>query len=212
MIKTESKRIHFSFLVILLMLLLACNNHDDDDDDDTGDNDDDNDDTDWAEYPENDDIWLDDATGLMWQIETARNLTWETSDEYCKNLEQQGFTDWRMPTISKLRTLIRGCPGTKTGGSCTITDTCLDRDSCWDDSCYGCEIYNGPAADGCFRISSLLGPCQGEVWTSSELPGGERYLWIVRFNLARINTLAERETIESSMPYRGSVRCVRVSD
>ena len=51
----------------------------------------------------------DTSTGLMWQKGTgAGNMTWQAALAYCEDLELPagGFTDWRLPTINELRSLV----------------------------------------------------------------------------------------------------------
>jgi len=59
-------------------------------------------------------IWLDEETGLMWQVkidasEEHGRLPWNDIFRYCDNKNKEnfgGFNDWRMPTINELETLI----------------------------------------------------------------------------------------------------------
>lgn len=49
----------------------------------------------------------DTSTGIMWQQKTAENsMNWKNALEYCNNLNLANYTDWRLPTIKELRTLI----------------------------------------------------------------------------------------------------------
>ena len=123
------------------------------------------------------DVWTDPDSGLMWQVwpkYRARLLYYEAID-HCKTLVYGGYEDWHLPSISELRSLIRGCPGTQTGGGCDLTDSCLDfSDECWNDQCYGCESWEGPADGGFywpdhFAISEKYF-YNSYYWSSSECP------------------------------------------
>lgn len=52
-------------------------------------------------------IIQDNVTGLMWQKATAPGTyTWDGAIAYCADLHLGPYTDWRLPTIEELRTLI----------------------------------------------------------------------------------------------------------
>lgn len=85
--------------------------------------------------------WTDPATGLAWQMPTAVNyMNWHDAMDYCDGLHLDGG-GWRLPSIDELRSLIRDCPVTATGGSCGVTEDCSEMYACWGDSgiCNGCE-------------------------------------------------------------------------
>ena len=64
--------------------------------------------------------WIDPATGLMWQnekytAEDDRNYltkeggkvwNWWNAKDYCQNLQLDGYSDWRLPTLKELKTII----------------------------------------------------------------------------------------------------------
>ena len=58
--------------------------------------------------------WLDEETGLMWQVkidasEEHGRLPWSDIFKYCDNKNKEnfgGFSDWRVPTIDELETLV----------------------------------------------------------------------------------------------------------
>jgi hypothetical protein len=52
-------------------------------------------------------IIRDNVTGLEWQQATAPGTyTWDQANTYCENLILGGYTDWRLPTIKELSTLV----------------------------------------------------------------------------------------------------------
>ncbi len=108
------------------------------------------------------DTWLDEETGLLWANPEADDNDIEVYPDfdmhadYCDTYALGGYDDWRLPTISELRTLIVGCPTTKLGGECGITDECLDYFECRDDACSGCEEIG---AGHCYWPNVLEGPC-----------------------------------------------------
>ena len=86
--------------------------------------------------------WEDPASGLIWSS-SSNALVWENAVDFCDNLTEGGFSDWRLPSINEARTLIIDCIETMIGGRCGVTDNCLSSD-CLDYSCGLCE----PQADG----------------------------------------------------------------
>jgi hypothetical protein len=50
----------------------------------------------------------DNCTGLMWQKETAQYNTyiWQQALQYCENLDLAGQTDWRLPNVRELQSIV----------------------------------------------------------------------------------------------------------
>ena len=59
-------------------------------------------------FTDNDDGTVtDNTTGLMWQQDGLDyTVSWEDALSYCENLELGGHTNWRLPTIKELRSLV----------------------------------------------------------------------------------------------------------
>jgi len=58
----------------------------------------------------------DTSTGLMWQKDTARDgqgsivsITWQEALSYCESLSLAEHTDWRLPSIKELRSIVDYC-------------------------------------------------------------------------------------------------------
>ena len=129
---------------------------------------------------------VDELTGLMWQGRPDEDwILWADAKDRCDNLELEGYTDWRLPTITELRTLIRGCPGTVTGGACQVIDAC--GDACYSPDCDGCGVYQGPGAEGCY-MDAIWGDSCAYHWSSSTYVGGSVFspvtlAWYVQFDI-----------------------------
>ena len=50
---------------------------------------------------------IDICTGLMWQRRSSSvSMTWEKAIEHCESLSISGYSDWRLPTIEELRSIV----------------------------------------------------------------------------------------------------------
>jgi hypothetical protein len=151
-------------------------------------------------------VWTDTTTGHMWQnggTVGAANLqaTQGGAGTYCSGLTWAGYTGWRLPTISELRTLIQGCAATVTGGSCTVTDTCLNE-SCDNSPCGGCSSMGNTATPVGAYWPAAIGGNPGLYW-SSELDADNPTSngWQVDFTTGQVtyNSVTDNEY----------VRCIR---
>jgi len=48
----------------------------------------------------------DTSTGLIWQQQTAGEMTWEEAIKYCEGLSLGGYNDWRLPNRNELQSLV----------------------------------------------------------------------------------------------------------
>jgi len=148
-------------------------------------------------------VYSDPETGLMWQNINPLEKSWDEADSYCESLELGGFSDWRVPTINDLKTLIKGCASTIE--ECNVSDSCRSKYSCWEGDKCSCPDSGGPAEQGFYWDSGTweyFGDQQGSFWSSSkrsDSTGG--YSWYVRFNNGSI--------MDSSVSDIFYVRCVR---
>ena len=146
--------------------------------------------------------WYDPTSGLCWEDPPLEEWTnWWDADTYCVGLSLGGYGpgSWRLPTINELRSLIRGCRATETGGACGVTEPCLDW-TCWSAPCGGCPFFSGPGAGGCYWDAAFGGTC-GWYWSSSFYTRGAAYACFVGFHYGVVSTSVKEN------PYY--VRCVR---
>jgi hypothetical protein len=147
------------------------------------------------------DVYVDPPTGLQWQVTpTGGLMDWESAVIHCEQLDLQG-TGWRLPDVGELRSLIRACAATETGGPCRITNECLSFDTCETAECQGCLVDTGPAG-GCFWPQELSGSCEPFHWSSSTIvETAERAFYII-FSFAHMS-------VRSKTFVFGVARCVR---
>ncbi len=145
--------------------------------------------------------WLDTSSGLLWQNPPAPTaMGWNAGKQYCSNLNLDGYDDWRLPTISELRSLVWGCPDTETGGDCGVTDACASG-SCNDGGdCETCPIGDGLSYDGCYWSDEVQGSCDWH-WSSSPVTGNTFFAWGIHFYSGRL--------YYDDVSYDYTVRCVR---
>jgi hypothetical protein len=145
--------------------------------------------------------WLDPVTSLCWEDPPPSGYrNWESAVAYCDSLVLGSQSDWRMPTISELRSLVRSCPATEPGGECGVTDDCSEF-ACWDpESCEGCS-GNGPGLGGCYWDPSLHGSCGSWHWASTPCLDQPDRAWRILF---------KRSDLRSSLKTaERHIRCVR---
>lgn len=50
--------------------------------------------------------WRDPKTGLEWQHQSPGAMTWHDALEYAKSLSLEGKSDWRLPPLAELESLL----------------------------------------------------------------------------------------------------------
>ncbi len=146
---------------------------------------------------------LDSHTNLCWQDPPSTSqMNWYeatgTADvdynpdggiDYCGERTWGGHTDWRLPNIDELISLLRGCQDRTTTGdlslsTCEMTPAgCVAADSCVDiKSCGNCYFMLGPGSDGCYWHPDLSGT-SSPYWSSSSTNAPYSVdAWYVGFN------------------------------
>jgi uncharacterized protein DUF1566 len=116
---------------------------------------------------------------------------YQESCDYCNSLTLDGREDWKTPTITQLRTLIRDCPVTETGGACAVKVGSTFSDD-WTPDCEGCDPNGGPSAEGWYwdpEIAPLAVDAANftsqRFWSTSQLSSIEA--WTVHFGTAEVN-------------------------
>jgi hypothetical protein len=129
--------------------------------------------------------WLAPEADLCWQNPSSNtSYAWQEALDYCEGLVEDGYEDWRAPTIDELRSLVRGeCAESHSGadGACQVTDG-----SSWDDwdgeACTtSCAYLGGPGPDGQYWDPELSGPVDNLYWSASTISGAPAQAWDIHF-------------------------------
>lgn len=116
--------------------------------------------------------------GATWSSLSSKTMDWYDAKNYCENLTECGHSDWHLPNIEELRTLIKNCDGAEADGSCRLRESCRDWDCLFDDDdCYcDCRKNNGG------YYSRLGDDDKVSLWSSSTVPDDETDdAWFVPF-------------------------------
>ena len=163
-------------------------------------------------------IWNDPDTNLSWQdpqkdayTPDDPGLSQPDALRYCEELVIGGYDDWRLPNIDELRTLIRGNPGTMTGGDCPIHEG-SPKAAMSDTACGPGPDYEGPGDGGCYWEPELTGTCNKD----DPADEGDRPLETVSSTVASDDDFWVADVLfhEGSVPFNhiyslADVRCVR---
>jgi len=142
----------------------------------------------------NEKVALNKENNLMWQYEiNSDKYSFSNAEKYCEKLIYAGHEDWRLPTISELRTLMQNCPTTQVEGSCEVKDSCLSLDICRNSDCEGCS----PDNNGKYSVFGDI----GWFWSSFVLSDHEGNAWYLNFHNGNVDNYL--------LYHKGNVRCVR---
>lgn len=134
---------------------------------------------------------------LTWSSKAEKWMDWNDAINYCKKLNEGRYSDWRLPTISELKTLIQNCQKTMTGGECGVTNNCLSYSECRNDACGGCDYDSNNLG----KYSKLVD--SGYFWSSSTTSDSSNFAWGVNFNHGDVSS--------NRLDDDNYVRCVRGS-
>lgn len=129
----------------------------------------------------------------------------EEAAAYCGSLKEGGFTDWRLPTIDELRTLIVNCPKLEPKGECRVSEKakCL-WESCYSETECRCE---GESSSDVFSKFGRVG--FGTYWSSSAaVIDGYKRNWLIEMEgYANVFTYDPYEELNNY--HYAIARCVR---
>ena len=158
---------------------------------------------------ENNGLCKDPVSKLIWSSRAGTDeylygLYLEEAKTYCADLKEGGFTDWHLPTIDELRTLVVNCPGLETSGKCKVSDkkNCLSA-NCYNESDCLCEGESETAVFSKFGYEYYA-----LYWSSSSgyFEYSERN-WLIE--LAGYANVVTFDPYDGRNDHYATVRCVR---
>ena len=83
-------------------------------------------------------------------------ISWERRAFSCRESDEGGISQWRIPTIDEIRTLLVSSESLKTNGECHVTDGCSDyfNEECFNEAV--CSPEDGTSGEGAEWIMSSL--------------------------------------------------------
>lgn len=110
------------------------------------------------------------CNNLQWSEKAPWPKSWDEAKQYCENLDEGGHSDWRLPNIDELRTLIKA-PETISGGKCQISEKAG-------------KLAGKDNTKDCIGLSKL-----GDLdwfWSSSVLSDNSDDAWCVYFDAGNV--------------------------
>jgi len=141
--------------------------------------------------------------GATWSSLSSGRMDWYEANEYCESLNECGYSDWHLPSISELRTLIKNCDGAEADGSCGLSESCRDWECLFDDYDCWCDCRK----DNGGYYSRLGDDDKVSLWSSTGLEDSG-YAWFVPFGGA-CDEYDVGDYFEKDYSRNNRVRCVR---
>ena len=135
----------------------------------------------------------DPASGLIWSAKAGRKMDLYNAVSYCYNLIEGGYSDWRLPNIDELRTLLIA---DRVKNNCQVSETnnCLSDKDCWScstctqtgtqsSSGSGCSDWGTSYSDGRYsRFGDI-----NTFWSSSTISDNTDIAWLVDFRYGSVD-------------------------
>ena len=149
----------------------------------------------------------DSSSGLTWSARASSTMSWSDAITYCDNLTEGSYSDWYLPTIDELKTLLIA---DRVTNNCQVSEAngCLSYSGCW--SCSTCTQTGTQSSSGtsCSSWGSSYSDGRyskfgetGYFWSSSVRSDYSGYAWYVGFYYGSVSDFNKNVTYP--------VRCVR---
>jgi len=136
-------------------------------------------------------LWTDPDTQYVWSSRSA-SMSWDDANKYCNNLVEESISNWFLPDISELRTLVQNCADSETDGLCNVTSSCTNP-GCRNAECRGCGLTTEYSYS---KINDNIW-----MWSSSVIEiGEENSAWKISFATGNIAPVMKTDIYE--------IRCI----
>ena len=137
---------------------------------------------------------------LRWSNIVCESMEWHDAVKYCENLEEGGYSDWRLPNIDELRTLVVNSPYTEPGGYCPVSEKAGKLSK--KDKTYNCN------SNGHSNPNKLGDGNKGHIslWSSSTPSDDSDVAWLANFDDNVVGPSIK------TYSYNTCVRCVLNAD
>lgn len=142
------------------------------------------------------------VSGLYWSYPSSQDMDWQSAVDYCKNLNEDGYSNWRLPNINELRTLLKNCPKNESYGVCA--EIIRDPDRLEEPNYYN---YPKECSSSCHCNFSGFYSKFGEIgdfWSSSVVSDDKGKAFYMNFSFA-----VSGSSVKSGRESYRYVRCVR---
>ncbi|MBR4531388.1 DUF1566 domain-containing protein [bacterium] len=142
------------------------------------------------------------STHYVWsQVDYFKTeSSWKEKAVQCRESKSGGISQWRIPTIDEIRTVLTASDKLKTGGECTVTDVCSDFSAgCFDEAKCTEEEGNGGFESSLYDYGSYI--LSGTIAKESD---GVYYAWAVDLTSGSLTYRASTSSDDYSIS-----RCIK---
>ena len=141
-------------------------------------------------------------------------ISWEERARSCRESDEGGISQWRIPTIDEIRTLLVSSESLKTGGECHVTDACSDyfSEECFNEAV--CSPAEGTSGEGGEWIMSSLFDYAGYLSGTLSNPGdeeGDISTWFVNLKSGSLLSFTEERNDDETRCIKDNSIPVRLS-
>lgn len=126
----------------------------------------------------------DPATGIIWSEIILTQMDWGNAKAYCDDFDEGGYTDWRLPNIDEMRTVIRNCSQMIPGGECPVSELNGNASGAGNYDSDERRLACSCSGSDDLGTESIIGNRHKVLWTSTTVSDIPVYAWTLDSNLS----------------------------